>query len=295
MRIRAVVLAALSTFVIGSADLAVAATVTGKVVSRIATSKLRPPSPDPSGIVYLRGRRRFLISDSEVDERTGAAYHGVNLWTITARGAVGSTGTTRRFSREPTGLGFDPTKKRLFISDDDANRIWIDRPGRDGRWGTTDDIVGSINVKSYGSSDAEDPTFDRSTGQLFFLDGDRTEIYRIDPVDRAFGNRNDRMRHFDLGRLGPSDFEALGFDPSRSTLLVGGRDERIYEITKNGRLVRVIDVSRIRGLRRISGITRAHASDGSGAMNYWIVDRGVDNDSRPNENDGDLWEISIRA
>lgn len=292
MRIRAA--AAFFTLVIGSADLARAATVPGRVVSRIRTSEFKPASPDPSGIVYIRARHLFVISDSEVDERTGAGYHGVNLWNIRAGGRVLSGRTTRRFCREPTGLGFDPRKRRLFISDDDADRIWIDRPGRDGRFGTVDDVVRSINVRAHGSSDAEDPAFDRSTGHLFFLDGVRTEIYRLNPVDGTFGNRNDWVRHIEIGHLGPDDFEALSFDPWRNTLLIGGSDERIYEITKSGKLVRVIDVSGISGLRRISGIARAPASDGSGVINYWIVDRGLDNDTRPKENDGDLWEISIK-
>ena len=143
MWIRAALGAAL-TLVIGSADLARAATVTGKLESRIRTSEFTPASPDPSGIVYLRARHRFVISDSEVDERTGAHYHGVNLWNIRANGKVISGRTTRRFSNEPTGLGFDPSTRRLFVSDDDANRIWIDRPGRDGRFVEVSDGVGQF-------------------------------------------------------------------------------------------------------------------------------------------------------
>ena len=294
MRVRAAILTTLIALLVGPRDIAQAVTVSGKLVTRIPTSQFPRASPDPSGIVYLRRHHRFLISDSEVDERTGAGHHRVNLWNIRPSGRVISGRTTRRFSREPTGLGFDPATKRLFVSDDDANRIWIDRPGRDGAWGTADDRVRSISVKAYGSTDAEDPFFDRSSGNLFFLDGDGTEIYRINPVDRVFGNQNDRVSHFDIGRLGPTNFEGLGSDPSRHTLLVGGGDERIYETTKRGRLVRVIDVSAIPGLRRISGITLAPASGESGAMNYWIVDRGIDNEARPYENDGDLWEISIK-
>jgi hypothetical protein len=295
MRRRTALATGVMTLLLGLVEHADAETVRGRAESRIRTSEFNPASPDPSGIVYFRRHRRFLISDSEVDERTGAGQHRINLWNIRPSGSVVSKRTTRRFSREPTGLGFDPARRRLFISDDDANRIWIVREGRDGRFGTADDRVRSINVKAHGSSDAEDPAFDRWTGHLFFLDGDRTEIYRIDPVDRAFGNANDKVWHFDVGRLGPANFEALSFDPSRNKLLVGGSDERIYEITRKGRLLRVINVSQIRGLKRISGIARAPASKGSGAMHYWIVDRGVDNDSHPNENDGDLWEVSVMS
>lgn len=62
-------------------------TVTAQLVQTIPTSGFDPPSPDPSGIVYLppSGSRsgRFEIADSEVDETTGAGYHGVNLWQVT--------------------------------------------------------------------------------------------------------------------------------------------------------------------------------------------------------------------
>ena len=82
--------------------------VTATLVQRIDTPTFVPSSPDPSGIVYLPALDQLMICDSEVDETTGAGYHGVNLWRITRTGAVQDTGTTVGFSNEPTGLGFDP-------------------------------------------------------------------------------------------------------------------------------------------------------------------------------------------
>ena len=46
-------------------------------------------------------------------------------------------------------------------------------------------------------------------------------------------------------------------------------------------------------MKYISGIQAAPASDGSGRLNYWIVDRGTDNDSNPSENDGRLFEVTV--
>jgi hypothetical protein len=216
---------------------------------------------------------------------------------------VKDTGTTHtpspNFSKEPTGLGFDPATNTLFVSDDEKKKVFLDRPGSDGRFGTSDDVVSSIDVGAYGSTDAEDPEFDTTSGNptsghLFFLDGAATEVYDIDPVNGTFGDGNDVMKHFDIGYLGPVDFEGLGSDTARNTLLVGAsRANKIFELTKDGTLVRTIDASGISGLKHISGLALAPASDGSGRMDYWIVDRQVDNGSNSSENDGKLWEVTV--
>jgi hypothetical protein len=297
--VRAAISSVVLSFVLGAIGAAVAAaavpTVTASLVQRIDTSSFSPASPDPSGVVYLPGRDRLEISDSEVDETTGAGYHGVNLWQITRSGNVTDTGTTMGYpSREPTGLGFAPASDKLFVSDDTKRRIYVVRPGTDGRFGTADDVVSFIDAGAYGSTDTEDPEFDPATGHLFFLDGVGTEVYDIDPVNGVFGDGDDSMTHFDIGKLGPTDWEGLSSDPSQGTLLVGARkDKKIYEITKTGTLVRIIDASGISGMRWLSGLALAPASDDPTRMDYWIVDRGVDNGSNPSENDGKLFELTI--
>jgi Bacterial Ig domain len=296
------VVVSVMVMVTGRAEPAVAVTpptVTAQLVQTIPTSGFDPPSPDPSGIVYLppSGSRsgRFEIADSEVDETTGAGYHGVNLWQVTPTGTVLDTGTTLAFSKEPTGLGYglDGGAVALFISDDSKRRVFVVKAGNDGRYGTSDDVVTSVDVGALGSADAEDPEYDPLTGHLFFLDGAGTEIYNIDPVDGVFGNGNDATTHFDISQYG-SDFEGLSSDPSRGTLLLGARKtDRIFEITKSGALVQTIDLSQIPGLSHVSGLAFAPASDGSGRNDLWIVDRKVDNDSTPTENDGMLFEVRV--
>ena len=278
---------------------AAAPTVTATYVRTIATSAWTPASPDPSGIEYLPGTDRFAVCDSEVEEVTGAGYQGVNLWQATRAGTVTDTGTTYpAFSKEPTGLGYDPGSNTLFISDDSAKKVWVDKTGPDGRFGTSDDVVTFISAAAYGSGDTEDPEFDASSGQptsghLFFLDGTNTEIYDVDPVNGVFGDGNDVMTHFDIGQFGPTDWEGLGSDPTRNTLLVGARSKKVYEVTKTGTLLRIIDLSGISGLRYVSGLVMAPASDGSGRLNIYVVDRNIDNGSNPAENDGRIVEVSI--
>ena len=213
-------------------------TVTAQLVQMIPTSGFNPPSPDPSGIVYLppSGPRsaRFEIADSEVDETTGAGYHGVNLWQVTPNGTVLDKGTTLPYSTEPTGLGYGPDggTVALFISDDSKRRIFVVKAGADGRYGTSDDVVTSVNVGVLGSNDAEDPEFDPLTGHLFFLDGVGTEIYNIDPTDGVFGNGNDTTTHFDISQYG-NDFEGLSSDPGPGDPAPGraqdGQDLRDHE------------------------------------------------------------------
>ena len=263
------------------------------LVQTIDTSKWNPASPDPSGAAYRPSTDRLLIADSEVDEQTGAGYHGVNLWTITRGGSVTDTGTTVPFTSEPTGLGFDPATETLFVSTDSGNKIWIVRSGSDGRFGTSDDVRSSIDTRAYGLTDTEDPAFDQSTGHLFFVDGVSEVVYQLDPVNGVFGDGNDVLSNFDVGQYGATDTEGLAWEPARNTLLVGDRPSRkIYEVTKEGALIRIIDASGIGAMKRISGLTVAPSSTDPSVLHYWVVDRAVDNGSNSSENDGKLFELS---
>jgi hypothetical protein len=280
-----------------AAEPALAAAVvddTGTLVQTIDTSGFSPGSPDPSGVTYLPGKDRLELCDSEVEETTGAGYHGVNLWELDRDGSVTNTGTTfPAISKEPNGLGYLPASNTLLISDDSLRRIHLMRPGPDNRFGTSDDVVTFINAAAYGSDDTEDPTYDPVSGHIFFLDGVATEVFRVNPVDGIFGNGNDTMTHFDVGQYGISDTEALEYYPPNDSLIVGNRTQReLLEVTKTGQLLRTIDLSGVPDLDLVSGLTVAPASNGTGQLNYWIVDRGVDNGGNPNENDGKLFEVA---
>ena len=113
---------------------------TATLVRATALSQLSPPAPDSSGIVYMSDVDRLLVVDSEVNEMP--LYQGVNMWQISRAGtAQFDTGTTLGFSKEPTGVGYDPVGKRVFISDDDKERVFVLTAGPDLRFGTADDVV----------------------------------------------------------------------------------------------------------------------------------------------------------
>lgn len=269
-------------------------TVTGTLLKTIQSSQLARPAPDPSGITYLGTTDTLLVTDSEVDEMP--IYRGANLFRITRTGTLVDAGTTVPFTREPTGVGYDSGSRALYVSDDDKRRVFTFRPGADGRYGTGDDAVTSLSTASFGSSDPEGVEFDHDSGHLFVADGVGTEIYDIDPVNGALGDGDDHVTHFDVGRYGITNVEGIGSDPQRDTLLVVADEERrIFELTKAGALVRIINVSAIPRRRWLSSVTVAPTSnpnDAPSAMSYWVTDRQLDNNAHPDENDGKIYEVA---
>lgn len=275
---------------------ALAETVTGTLVQTLQTWRLATPAPDPAGITYLATTDTLMISDSEVDEMP--IYRGANLFRLTRTGAIVDSGTTVAFSREPTGVGFNPATGALYVSDDVKDRVFIDMPGPDGRYGTGDDPVTSISTSSFGSMDPEGVEFDAASGHLFVADGSAKEVYDVDPVNGVLADGDDVVTHFDVSRHGIRNFEGVGIDPRRNTLLVvDGYERRIVELTKEGKLVRIISVSTLPFTNLwLAGVTVAPTSspsDSPSAMSYWVADRHVDNNANPNENDGRIYEVTV--
>jgi hypothetical protein len=268
----------------------------GTLVQTIQTSQFNPPSPDPAGITYFPATDRLVISDSEVDEM--AIFRGVNLWQLTRTGTVTDTGVTFPQvpnAKEPTGLGFNPANGTLFVSDDNRDRVFLIRPGTDGRYGTADDQqVGSIDVTTFGVPvDAEGVEFDTRSGHVFIIDGTGREVWRVNPgPNGTFGDGDDVVTHFDVERFGARDPEGIGSVTARDNLLiVDDPSKAVYEVTKSGALVRIIDLSSI-GTRNLAGLTLAPGTNDANRLNLWIAARGVDNNADPNENDGKIFEIA---
>ena len=76
--------------------------------------------------------------------------------------------------------------------------------------------------------------------------------------------------------------------------IVSSADKFIVETTRAGRLVRKIDLSTT-GIRRASGIVFAPGSTPAtrATRHLYITDRGTDNNIKPNENDGRLYEFTL--
>jgi hypothetical protein len=272
---------------------------TPSLVETIDTSTYTPSSPDPAGVAYLPAQDRLLIGDSEVDEMP--LFAGFNLFTATRTGSGVGSGDTTAYSQEASDLGIDTANGRLFVADDDKNRVFILNAGSDGTYGTADDTRTNFRTAPFGSDDPEGVAYDPATGHVFVSDGLGVEIYRVNPVNGVFGDANDIVTHFDVAQYGAGDCEGLGIDSARNTLLCvdPSTPDNIWEVDKSGNLLRRLSMAALPTSRAVvADVTMAPSSnpnDSPATMNYWVVDRHLDNGQFPDENDGLLYEMHLES
>ena len=267
----------------------------GLVVQTIDVSLWSPPAPDPAGITYRPDTGELVTCDSEVEEME--IYDGVNIWTHTRTGVVTGTATTVPWSREPTGIAWDPANTRLFLADDNAGVIFEVDFGSDGAWGTGDDVLIELDrYENAGCDDLEDVAYDAFRHRLYVSSGSSREICRVSVglngvFDGAPPAGDDVVSLFSVAAYGITDPEGIVYDPLWDTLVVADRGTRdLYELTPEGDYLRKIDVN-FPGGTRPSGVTIAPGSTNPMLRNYWVTDRRVDNGSDPDENDGRIYEV----
>ncbi|MBD2358011.1 hypothetical protein H6G41_25945 [Tolypothrix sp. FACHB-123] len=255
------------------------------LVQTIYTSEFAPPSPDPSGIVYISHLGSLLISDGEVDEMP-TYFTGRNLFQTSLSGTLQRTLTTMSFSNEPTGIAYNPANRFLYISDDNKGRVFQLNLGADGNYNTADDVVSSFSTTAWGSTDPEDIVYSPTTGTLFVVDGLGEQVYHVTTSGTL-------ISQFDTEILGLHDPEGITIDPSSGNLfMVGFPSNLVFEITTSGQLVRTYDISAANAIKP-AGITIAPSSQNPYLQSLYIVDRAIDNDTDANENDGRLYEFAL--
>jgi hypothetical protein len=259
-------------------------------------SSLVPPSIDPTG--------RLLISDSEIDEEP-SVFTGTNLWELTLAGAISNVGLSPDAPRlEPTGVAYNAANGHVFLTNDDRSRVYELSPGGDGIYGTPDDGVSFFRTLVFGGGDIEDVAYDSTDGVLFLAERIGKEIFRVSPggngiFDGIPPTGDDSVSSIDLSILSIEDPAGLEYRASSDTLLlVDSGANHVWEITKDGFLLRLMDLNFL----KVGGATftpedvaLAPASDGSGAPRMYVVERGADNgvlDDIPPPQDGQLFELS---
>gem|GEM_PF-1206202 len=274
-----------------------ASTFSSSLVQTINAFEWNPPSPDSSGVVYLPASDTLMVVDGEVNEMP--IYQGANVFQASLPGELLDTWTTLDFSNEPTGVAVNPSNEHLFISQDTGDRLVHEvDPGPDGNYGTADDVVTSLVAADFGSNDPEGVTYAPGLDVIFLADGVNNEIYRIDPG--ANGNfdgvppaGDDQVTSFDTFNLGVEDPEGVAYNADTGNLYIAGRPSTtVLEVTPDGVLVQSIDVSAANA-RRLSGVGYGPSSVDPFARVLYIADRGVDNGSDPNENDGRIYELTL--
>ena len=266
------------------------------LVQVIDTSLFTPPSPDPSGLTLLPDSLTFLVVDAEVEETD--LFVGVNLFEVSLTGNLVSTGSTERYSDEPTGVALNPANGHVFVSDDNTNKIFEIAPGTDATIGTADDIVTSVDTTLVDSGDPEDVAFDAARGHIVYVDGRDERVFRVTPgangiFDGVAPEGDDEVSFFETVDLGISDPEGLTIDPETGHLLmVGLPPTLVVETTSSGTLIRTLDISQA-GAIKPSGLAIAPGSVNPDFPSLYITDRGIDNSSDRMENDGKIYEFTL--
>jgi hypothetical protein len=224
-------------------------------------------------------------------------FEGSNVFEVELGGNLAGIANTLAFSDEPTGVSFDAASGTLFFSDDTGtSSIHVVQLGPDELFGTGDDSVASFSTEAFGANDAEGVSF--GAGTLYLVDGVNSEVYRLGPgsnglFDGIPPGGDDTFTHFDTQGQGIVDPEGVAFNPDTGTLYVVGEPaDRVAEFAPNGALIQLIDISAANP-RAPAGLAYAPSSGAPGVMHLYLVARGVDNGSDPNENDGKLYELTL--
>jgi hypothetical protein len=282
-----------------SAIIEAVTTFQSSVVKTTLTSQWNPPAPDTSDVAYVPGSNTLLVVDSEVEEMN--IFRGVTQWETTLGGAVIDTADltppSPGFTNEPTGVSVNPANGHRFYSDDGGKRVYEVRPGPDGQFMTSDDVRTFFSTSAFGSSDPEDVTYHPGQGVIYLADGVNREVYRIHPGPNGIFNGippagDDVMTHFDVSSV-VDDPEGLTVNTESGNLYIAGKpDTIVQEITTTGALVQTINIAAANA-KKTAGLGYGPGSSDPSAKRLYVVQRGVDNNSDPNENDGKLWEMTL--
>lgn len=271
-----------------------APTVPAQLLEVTSTADWPSPSPDPTGLTFMRSRGRLLVSDAEVDE-IPRLWKRNNLFVASRHGALLRRGSVRAASTEPEDIAWRDRSHSLFVVDDDRDRVFRIRAGRDNLIGTADDRWKRVlRTRSFGSFDPEGLAWRERGRTLILTDSRSARVFIVRAGrDHRFGTRDDGVRRFSTKPLGLTHPEDVEFDPrSNHLLLVSSAQEFVAETTLSGRLLRMIDFSNAH-VRRASGITLAPSPSDPSVMDLYIVGKGVDNESDPLENDGELFRFAF--
>jgi hypothetical protein len=260
----------------------------------VQTGSWSPSSPDASAVTYDPLLDRLVVSDGEVDEMP--IFAGANVFETSRTGIVARVSSTLGYSPEPSGMTFDSVTRTFYISDDDRDKVYVLATGPDGMLHTADDSLRSFSVRSF-CLDAEDVAFDNATGALWIIGGEAALAHKLVPgpngiLDGTAPDGDDVLTSFNLAPFGATDSEGIAIRPSDGGIYVAGKPRTLLlHLNSVGQLVRTITLPST-WLIKPAGIVFAPSSVGAGDS-LFLVDRGVDNDVNPSENDGLLLEYGV--
>ena len=248
-------------------------------------------APDPAGIVYIPELASLFVSDSEVDEfdydpftHYSSSAVDPNLYKLGLSGNSLAKFDLSGYTKEPTGLAYNPIDKKLYISDDDLYKVfWVDPAN-------PQIVLGSFSTKPAGGSDPEDIAINPKNGNVFIANG--TPSHTIVEVTTA-GKLVSKTTIPDE----VEDMEALAYDPLHDVFFVGGGfSDQIYIFNRSGEKKGQIDLSPYRGHTRVHVKDMAFGpkSTDPTKVSLYVVDYG-NTHNEASADDGRILEVSLGA
>jgi hypothetical protein len=232
---------------------------------------------DPSGIAYIPSLGQLFIADSEHDE---TPYNSaINMFALNPDGSFVRNYSLESYTKEDTGLAYDPNNGYLYISDDSkAGVFWVDPLNPTVK-------LGFFDTKLLGYQDTEDLKIDPLTGHIHELDGELMQMIELTTT----GQFVDSVPLPSVMK----DAEALAYDPRHDVYFVSSGHEtnhNIYVIDSLGDLLATISVLSPYSGVKIKGLELAPSSDPNDGnqLSLYVADYGSDQ-----VNDGRLWEIHL--
>lgn len=231
---------------------------------------------DPSGLAYIPSLGRMLVADSEHDE--SPFFSPTNLFSLKLDGTYDTNYSLNSFTKEPTGLAYNPNNGYLYISDDDKYAVsWVSPTNPTVR-------LGSFDTRHLGYLDTEDLKIDPLTGHIHQLDGTLKQM--IELTDQGVF-----VNAVPLPSV-MTDAEALAYDPVHDLYFVAsGASKLIWIMDAEGTIEGTINVfsSGYSGMK-IKGMEYAPSSDPNDGnlMSLYVADYHADQ-----VNDGHLYEVRL--
>ena len=255
-----------------------------------------------------------LWEENERDDQTIHVHRVTSGWVESEvswdQRSAGIPWTTPGGDFDATVLGsFEPNvdEEDREVDVTGATRDWVD--GAFANYGLllrSTGANGEVRFKSREEGDEEKRpllcvTYESAPerGALFIANGEiNPEVFRVTPGSNGFFDGvpplgDDVATSFDVGSDGFTDIEGIAFNSANGHLYVVGKPSTsLGEYTIDGTLVRTLDISAANP-RKPAGLTFAPGSSDPSVMNIYIADRRIDNNQDPNENDGQVYEMSL--
>ncbi|HET7802810.1 MAG TPA: tandem-95 repeat protein [Pseudolabrys sp.] len=247
---------------------------------------------DPAGIVWVPANNghpgTLFLSDSEVDE---PPYNSPNnLFALNTDGTPQGDAfrfNIENFTKEPTGLAYNPLNGYMYISDDDLDKIfWVDPNNPTVK-------LGEFATRPIGGTDPEDIAINPNNGNIFISNG--VPSHTIVEVTST-GTPVSITTVPDVVK----DMEALAYDPQHDVFFVGGGfSSNIWVVDRAGTILDTIDLSAYRNpvsgthvaVKDIAFAPTSNPNDDPSQMNLYVADYGLTH--LPNDNDGRVLEVNL--